>query len=84
MKPLNNGHLQVLKKLSVTERCLLLGGNLKRIVTFGNQPTFCPLFMACQLFGMSASGRFHCTNKNQPDAIQETANNYKLFSQEGL
>ena len=35
MKPLNSGHLGVLKNLSVIERCPLLGGNLKKTVTFG-------------------------------------------------
>ena len=34
MKPLNSGHLQVLKNLTVIERCPLLRGNLKRL-TFG-------------------------------------------------
>ena len=37
MKPLNSGHLRVLKNLSVIGRCPLLGGNLKKIVTFGTQ-----------------------------------------------
>ena len=35
VKPLNSRHLRVLKNLSVIERCQLLGGNLKKIVTFG-------------------------------------------------
>ena len=35
VKHLNSGHLRVLKNLSVIERCPLLGGYLKRIVTFG-------------------------------------------------
>ena len=35
IKPPNSGHLRVLKNLSVTERYTLLGGDLKRIVTFG-------------------------------------------------
>ena len=35
VKPLNSRHLRVLKNLSVIERCLLLGGNFKKIVTFG-------------------------------------------------
>ena len=35
VKPLNSGDLQVLKNLSVIERCPLLGGTLKKIVTFG-------------------------------------------------
>ena len=34
MKPLNSGHLQVLKNLTVIERCPILRGNLKRL-TFG-------------------------------------------------
>ena len=34
VKPLNSGHLQVLKHLSVIERCPVLGGNLKKIFTF--------------------------------------------------
>ena len=37
VKPLNTGHLLVLKNLSVIERCPLLGGNLKKIVTFGTK-----------------------------------------------
>ena len=37
MKPLNSGHLRVSKKLSVIERCPLLGGNFKKIVTYGTQ-----------------------------------------------
>ena len=36
-KPLNSGHLRVLKKLSVIERCPLLGGNLTKIATFGTK-----------------------------------------------
>ena len=35
VKPLNSGHLQVLKNVSVIERCPLLGGNFKKVVTFG-------------------------------------------------
>ena len=35
VKHLNSRHLRVLKNLSVIERCLLLGGNFKKIVTFG-------------------------------------------------
>ena len=37
MKPLNSGHLRILKNLSVIERCPLLGGNLKKIVAFGTK-----------------------------------------------
>ena len=48
VKPVNSGHLRVLKNLSVIEKCLcpLLGGNLRKIVT-------------CLPFRMSAIGRFH-------------------------
>ena len=34
VKPLNSGHLRVLKNLSVIKSCSLLGGNSKKIVTF--------------------------------------------------
>ena len=37
VKLLNREHLHVLKYLSVIERCSLLGGNLKKIVTFGTK-----------------------------------------------
>ena len=37
MKPLNSGHLWVLKIVSVIERCPLSEGNLKTIVTFGTK-----------------------------------------------
>ena len=37
MKPLNRGHLRVLKNLSVIKRCPLLGGSLTKIVTFGTK-----------------------------------------------
>ena len=37
VKPLNSGHLRVFKNLSVIESCPLLGGNFKKIVTFGTK-----------------------------------------------
>ena len=37
VKPLNIGHLQVLKNLSIIERCPLLGGDLKKIFILGTQ-----------------------------------------------
>ena len=37
VKPLNTGHLRVLKYLSVIKRCPLLGGNFKKIFTFGSK-----------------------------------------------
>ena len=37
MKPLNSGHLRVLKNLAVIERCPLSRGNLKKTVTFGTK-----------------------------------------------
>ena len=37
VKPVNSEHLLVLKIFSVIERCRLLGGNFKKIVTFGTK-----------------------------------------------
>ena len=37
MKPLDSGHLRVLKNLSVIKSCPLLGGSLTKIVTFGTK-----------------------------------------------
>ena len=37
MKPLNSGHLRVLKNLSVIKRCRLFGGSLIKIATFGTK-----------------------------------------------
>ena len=55
VKPLNSGHVQVLKNLSVIERCPLLGGNLQKIVTFGAKCFFRYLwhirYLECQLLG---------------------------------
>ena len=34
VKPLNSGHVQVLKSLSIIERCPLLGGNFEKTLTF--------------------------------------------------
>ena len=34
VKPMNSGHLRVLKNLSVIKRCPLLGGSLTEIVTY--------------------------------------------------
>ena len=47
VKPLNSGHLRILKNLSVIERCSLLGGNLKKIVILG-------LNVLSAIHGMSA------------------------------
>ena len=41
VKPLNTGHLRVLKYLSVIKRCPLLGGNFKKIVTFETESFVC-------------------------------------------
>ena len=35
VKPLNSGHLRVLKSLSVIKRCPLLGGSLQRLSRLG-------------------------------------------------
>ena len=52
VKPLNNGHLRVLKNLSVIKRCPLLGGSLTKIVIFGlnilsaiEGMSACPLYL---------------------------------------
>ena len=37
VKPLNSGHLPVSKNLSVIERCPLVEGNLKKIITLGTK-----------------------------------------------
>ena len=37
VKPLNSGHLPVVKNLSVIKRCPLLRGSLTKIVTFGTK-----------------------------------------------
>ena len=37
MKPLNSGHLRVLKNLSVIERFPLPGDNFKKTITFGTK-----------------------------------------------
>ena len=37
VKPLNSGHLRVLKNLSVVKRCPLLGGSLTKMVTLGTK-----------------------------------------------
>ena len=37
VKPLNSGHLRVLKNLSVIKRCPLLGGSLTKTFTFGTK-----------------------------------------------
>ena len=55
MKPLNSRYLQVLKNLCVIERCPLLGGNLKKIVTFATKCFICyswhVRYLGCLLLG---------------------------------
>ena len=55
VKPLNSGHLRVLKSLSVIERCLLLGGNLEKTVTLGANCFLCysryVRYLECPLLG---------------------------------
>ena len=64
LKPLNSGHLRVLKDLSVTERCPLLRGSLAKIVTFGAKHFLrYSRHVRYLLFGTSAIGRFHCIFK---------------------
>ena len=57
VKPLNRGHLRVLRKLSVIERCPLLGGNLKNIVTFGTK-CFVRYLWHARYFGCPLLGGF--------------------------
>ena len=66
-KPLSSGNLQVLKSLSVIDRCPLLGGKLKKTVTFGTERSVrysrhfrclgCPL-LGCFTIGMPTIGKF--------------------------
>ena len=55
MKPLNNGHLRVLKNFFVIKRCPLLGGSLSKIVTFGTKHFVCYSrhvhYLVCPLLG---------------------------------
>ena len=64
VKPLNSGHLWVLKNVSVIERCLLLGGNLKKIVTFGAKH-FVRYSRHVRCLRFSLLGGFHCKKKKQ-------------------
>ena len=57
MKPLNSGQLRVLKNV----RRALLGGNLKKIVTFGSKRFVRYSWHVRYL--VSAIERFHCVNK---------------------
>ena len=41
VKPLNSGHLRVLKNLYVIKRCPLLGGSLTKIATVGTKHFVC-------------------------------------------
>ena len=55
VKPLNSGHLRVLKNLSVIKRCPLFGGSLRKINTFANKHFFCysvhVRYFGCPLLG---------------------------------
>ena len=55
VKPLNSGHLRVLKNLSVIERYPLLGGNLTL--------SYLGLNILSAIQSMYAIGRFHCISK---------------------
>ena len=65
MKPPNSGHLRVLKNLSIIERCWLLGGSLKKIVTFGTERfvrySWHVRYLECQLFGGFTVGSYLLT-----------------------
>ena len=64
VKPLNSGHLRVLKSLSVIKRCPLLRGGLIKIwdstLCHIWDETFYSVYKACPLFEVSAIGTFHC------------------------
>ena len=62
VKPLNSGHLRVLKNLSVIESCPLLGGNFKKIVTFGTK-TFVLYSRHVRYLGYPLLGAFTLTKK---------------------
>ena len=66
VKPLNSGHLRVLKHLSVIESCPLLGGNFKKIVIFGIKCfvrySWHLCYLGCPLLGGFAV--FHCIIKS--------------------
>ena len=66
VKPLNSGHLRVLKHLSVIESCPLLGGNFKKIVIFGIKCfvrySWHLCYLGCPLLGGFAV--FHCIKKS--------------------
>ena len=49
VKPLNSGHLPVVKNLSVIKRCPLLRGSLTKIVTFGTKHFV--RYLGCPLLG---------------------------------
>ena len=55
MKTLNSGHLRFLKNVSIIGRCLLLGGNLTKIVLFvTNRFVHYPIhvrYLGCPLLG---------------------------------
>ena len=82
-KPLKNGHLRVLKNLSVIERCQLLGGNLKKIVTFRTQCFVryswhvrylgCPLLQSFTAF-FQKSHRQNAVEKLVPETFLENEN----------
>ena len=62
-KPLSSGNLQVLKILSVIDSCPLLGGKLKKTVTFGTERSvrYSRHFrcLGCPLLGSFTIGMFH-------------------------
>ena len=55
VKPLNSGHLRVLKSLTVIKRCPLLGDNFKKIFTCGTKRFVCYSWhvrcLGCPLLG---------------------------------
>ena len=63
-----------------TGLCPLLAGDLKNSHIW--DLTFCPLFMACPLFGMSTVGRFHCIKIFEKFFVRKTAQSFKKSADE--
>ena len=76
VKPLNSGHLRVLKHLSVIERCPLLGDNFKKIAIFGTERfvrySWHVRYLGCLLLGaftVESSKCFHGMCQRIPEEI---------------
>ena len=87
MKPLNSGHLRVLKNLSVIKRCPLLGGSLTKIVTFETKHFVCysrhVRYLGCPLLGgfavITIKKNFLTYTEQQNGSVQLTIKFYTPF-----